>query len=153
MGKWKANRSWKRAKFAELYGDRTLHGGSESSIVYGGGALGQPRTVRSMLDALSDLQSGGDSSVNASDSGDAFAFDVSILKTIPELRGDFSVPPLFTSWDNPEYEKAGHAWHMLSLGPSLSGLPFHLHGETWLALLYGTVPHHQSISSRLTLLS
>ena len=133
MGKWKANHNWRRTKFAELYGDRILHGGSESSIVYGGGALGQPRTINSMLEALTDLHSG----TNASNSGDTFAFDVSVLKSIPELRGDFVVPPLFSSWDNPEHEQAGMSWHMLSLGPSLSGLPFHLHGETWLALLFG----------------
>jgi hypothetical protein len=29
------------------------------------------------------------------------------------------------------------SWHMLSLGQSRAGLPIHVHGETWLGLVYG----------------
>ena len=66
-----------------------------------------------------------------------FAFDVGALQSIPELGKDFRVPIFFQDWDNKENEEKGISWHMLSLGPSRTGLPFHVHGETWLALVYG----------------
>eukprot|EP01034_Spumella_vulgaris_P024386 gene24386-30728_t len=67
----------------------------------------------------------------------SFVFDTTILRVIPELAGDYSVPSMFSHWDNVEVEKANRMWHMLSLGPSRSGLPFHHHGRTWLAVVHG----------------
>ena len=48
------------------------------------------------------------------------------------------MPGIFsTSWDTRELNQQGITWHMLSLGASRTGLPFHIHGETWLALIHG----------------
>ena len=59
------------------------------------------------------------------------------MKSIPELRQDYVIPKLFNAWDNSARENQGEVWHMLSLGASRSGLPFHVHGETWLGLVFG----------------
>ena len=33
---------------------------------------------------------------------------------------------------------AGRVWPVLSLGERAAGLPFHSHGDAWLAVVYGT---------------
>ena len=126
--RWPALDKWQRQNITRLYGSRQILTGSQSSIVYGGGAAGVPTTLNSMLEKMH----------NSSDSStDFFAFDVSILKSIPDLGKDFSIPIMFQDWDNQENERQGYSWHMLSLGASKTGLPFHMHGETWLSLIYG----------------
>ena len=58
--------------------------------------------------------------------GDAFVFDTTILQAVPELLEDISVPAIFHDWDNKSEEEAGQMWHMLSLGPSKSGILFYI---------------------------
>ena len=67
----------------------------------------------------------------------AFTFDADILNSIPELRNDFEVPEVFSEWTNAQAEAEGESWHMLSLGASRTGLPFHSHGSSWLGLVHG----------------
>jgi hypothetical protein len=123
---WTAKERWARPQFSKLYGDKLIKTGSGSSIVYGGGTASDSRPLNEML-----------LSMRTEEKQDTFSFDVSILQSIPEMVEDFRIPALFSDWDNPENERAGFSWHMLSLGASRTGLPFHEHGETWLALVHG----------------
>jgi len=95
---------------------------------------------------------------------DLFNFDADFLEAMPELAEDFSVPNLFHKWAGaakmslsappppPPLPQAGRnspygkappppppklSYSMLSLGASRSGLPWHVHGETWLGLVFG----------------
>ena len=69
---------------------------------------------------------------------DSFVFDSSILNYLYELKNDFRIPKYFSLWDNPTAYKKGTVNHMLSIGSSRTGLPFHYHGHTWLGLVHGT---------------
>lgn len=113
MNSWPANDNWKRETLLKLYGKRSASTGSESSIVYGGGAAGVVMSLAGILQSIRN-----ESLQNASN---LFTFDVSILKSVPEMTRDFVVPKPFRSWDNGEAEKQGYSWHMLSLGPTKSG--------------------------------
>ncbi len=107
---WPAHTNWKKENFLNLYGDKEIRSGSESSIVYSGGVAENTVTVRELVLGL--MASG--------DEG-AFVFDTTVLQVIPELRADFSVPSEFSEWDHPANEEDAQMWHMLSLGPSRSG--------------------------------
>ena len=93
-----------------------------------------PYKLRTVLDHMEKQSVSGN---KVGQGPDVFTFDVGALQSIPELGKDFRVPIFFQDWDNKENEEKGISWHMLSLGPSRTGLPFHVHGETWLALVYG----------------
>ncbi|RYH15048.1 hypothetical protein EON65_32465 [archaeon] len=56
---------------------------------------------------------------------------------MPDLKEHFAVPGVFTRWDSVQEEAERKMWHMLSIGPSRYGLPFHNHGQTWLAVVHG----------------
>jgi len=87
---------------------------------------------------ISASQANETASTSLTAAEDLFNFDINFLKKMPELRSDFSTPPLFTSWGAADRQTGpGHSWHMLSLGASRTGLPFHVHGETWLGLVFG----------------
>jgi Cupin-like domain len=147
VSRWPATEKWKRATFVENFGERMVQTGTESSIVYGGGAAGVSMTLeqyvtQTMRGASPVSTSAPSASNDSSDSHpvssqESFIFDVSILKSMPELTADFKVPKIFQAWDTTDNEQKGLSWHMLSLGPSRAGLPFHLHGETWLGLVHG----------------
>ncbi|CAM9839089.1 unnamed protein product, partial [Phaeothamnion confervicola] len=53
------------------------------------------------------------------------------------MQRDFSTPPYFSNFCNPQRLRNKDAWHVLSLAGSRAGLPWHVHGETWLGLVYG----------------
>ena len=109
MTHWPANERWSKANFTKLYGHKTIKLGSESSIVYGGGSAGLQSELRNVLCDLkscgrreittstvtnTEITSEEESVRNKSASGfcDSFTFDVSVLKSIPELGRDFRVP-------------------------------------------------------------
>lgn len=125
---WASREHWKRHRLLNRYGSRAIQSGSESSIVYGGGSAGLTLRLDDIIGRIRNT--------SLQDTTNLFTFDVSILKAIPELRNDFEVLNIF-DWDNLEREKTGYMWHMLSLGPSRAGLPFHIHGETWIAVIHG----------------
>eukprot|EP01038_Epipyxis_sp_PR26KG_P012367 gene12367-16590_t len=153
---WSAHEKWKKAKLIQLYGTRTISIGSESSIVYGGGVANTPIRLEdviknfsppiisfhhqlqsklyNILQSLNLYHSTIDYNVEVDDS---FVFDTTILKSIPELLNDIQIPSMFRSWDNQHAVSSKFVWHLLSLGPSRSGLPFHSHGKTWLAVIHG----------------
>jgi hypothetical protein len=114
MRNWPAVDRWKKTNLTRIYGDRVLRMGSESSIVYAGGAAGQQSK-------LGDIIANLGKSSNDSDIVDSFTFDVSVLRSIPEMGRDFKIPPIFSDWDNGNTIKSGTTWHILSLGASRTG--------------------------------
>ena len=162
---WPAHERWSKANFTKFYGHRSVKMGSESSIVYGGGSAVLTATLNDVVSRMKPYvdtrappspgedgvgEAGGAgrgtgrdgrdvdrSSRDVLNATDSFTFDVSVLKSIPELAADFKIPGIFSSWDSKETVQQGITWHMLSLGATRTGLPFHIHGETWLALIHG----------------
>lgn len=130
MDEWPAKKHWQRDHFLAVYGSRTIRAGAESSIVNAGGSPEAPISVATLLQPA-------DPSGNSSRLAPSFVFEPAILSTIPELRDDFAVPSFFSSWDNHETDEREEVWHMLSYGGSRTGLPFHNHGKTWLAVVHG----------------
>lgn len=110
---WKSGLNWQKQTFLNLYGNRTIQSGSESSIVYSGGSAGTPVLLREMIDQMGNNTFGIDT--------DDFVFDASILQSVPELLHDIQVPHLMRDWDTPQNERDGLMWHMLSMGPSRTG--------------------------------
>lgn len=128
-GNWAAFQNWQKQNLLNNFGARNLKSGSEASIVYSGGNAEYVTTLEELLDQME---------ANNKTTGDNFVFDTTILYSIQELMDDFTIPPLFSEWDSFDLEDEGKMWHMLSLGPSRSGLAFHNHGKTWLAIVHGS---------------
>jgi hypothetical protein len=112
---WPAFTRWQKDELLNRYGERVVRSGSESSIVHSGGVAEQESTLAYMVEHMS---------MDETDLGKSFIFDTTILRVIPELNDDFSVPQIFQSWDNAANETKSALWHMLSLGPSKSGIYF-----------------------------
>lgn len=157
---WPAYNKWTKEHLLKAYGNRMVRLESESSIVMGGGSVSSSTAIPfSKILALfdqcmrktegpsdpdttnnssaSDTDRDTDDSISSLYCSDNFVFDTGILKSIPELSKDIHVPSLFSNWDNPRNEQSGVIWHMMSIGPSNTGLPFHSHGKTWLTLIFG----------------
>jgi tetratricopeptide (TPR) repeat protein len=143
MDTWPATRSdrWQRYKLLRTYGKKTIAANTQTSIIYGGG--NSRMKFSSFSRAVKDMRR---SEEEGEDRGDQFVFDSSILQSIPELKNDIDDPELFSSWwgggdSNANANGNGkgnkHSWHILSLGASRTGLPFHSHGATWLGLVHG----------------
>lgn len=114
IDEWPALTNWQKEQFLRLYGGNVVRTGSESSIVHSGGVAENDTTLADLVTAMgirSDVVY-----------GDSFLFDTTVLKTIPALKEDFTVPDIFEEWDNTATEGRSQLWHMLSLGPSRSGI-------------------------------
>lgn len=96
-----------------LYGDRVVKTGSESSIVYSGGVAEVKVTLKDMINRM-----------YTQSADELFVFDTTILSSIPELIGDITIPSFYQHWDNTANESEGRLWHMLSFGPSQTGIRF-----------------------------
>lgn len=100
MSEWPANERWSKSNFSLEYGERVVKVGSESSIVYAGGTAASKSTLNAILEVMSTHSSkclgdncfNGNMSDSAYGSDDSFTFDVSILRSIPEMGRDFRVP-------------------------------------------------------------
>jgi hypothetical protein len=63
----------------------------------------------------------------------------------PKMLADFKTPSFFTDFSPRKGKpntmgkesKIMENWHMLTLGGSHSGLPWHMHGATWIGLVFG----------------
>ena len=105
MTEWPANERWSKSNFSLEYGARVVKVGSESSIVYAGGTAASKSTLNAILEEMNDHGSAcsGDNCVNGNvtdkiyGSDDSFTFDVSILRSIPEMGRDFRVPGTHSS--------------------------------------------------------
>lgn len=153
--KWPAREEgrWSRSTLLTKYGDRPVNVAPGAGIVYAGGGQTRSQTFGEFLEGLRTHKK----EESQDPSGANFIFDVKFMRKNLELEKDFKTPPHFEGFDNAATLEQGNAWHMLSLGPSRSGLPFHVHGETWLGLVYGSKrwfiyppgkgPHHTELES------
>lgn len=132
MADWPATKEWTRFNFISKFGKRTVKTDSESTIVQGGGLASPSASFESLLAQVRNC-----SLRNSVECSDDFVFDTAIVRSIPELDQDIKVLPVFQNWDNPQQRRSQSSWHMLSLGPIQTGLPFHSHGKTWLSLVHG----------------
>lgn len=126
LSQWAAMHRWTRQSILERFGNRTIKAGIGSDIVNSGG--GQGLATMTVAEFLSVLNSS---------SPDLFTFDVDFSTAMPELKEDFRTPDHFLSFNGELSRRQKQSWHMLSVGGSRMGLPFHVHGETWLGLVYG----------------
>ena len=134
INSWPAMVTWSKSNFTDVYGSYDVKIGSESSIVFDGGSSGSQSTLRKVIESLKRpplIDEKGEDSV-VTDASDSFTFDVSILKSIPALENDFSVPPMFSSWDNAKANTDKSAWHMLSMGASRTGRSISLSVSSYL---------------------
>lgn len=130
MDTWPAMQNatgWSRSRFLSKFGKKTIAFDSNVMMAY--------RDRKSELKFFSVQKAL--SLLRQSDSTDLVVYDVSVTNSIAELRKDFSVPPPFSEWANEKTEEKENAWHVLSIGASRSGLPFHSHGSTYLGLVHG----------------
>lgn len=111
---WPAFANWQKGNLLAAFGSRVVRSGSESSIVHSGGVAENESTLADMIESMHRTAHGAEES--------AFIFDTTILRVIPELNQDFIVPSIFQAWDNQANESTLAMWHMLSLGPSRSGM-------------------------------
>jgi hypothetical protein len=117
---WPAFHHWKKEELLKNYGNRYIRSGSEVSIVYSGGHSEFSSTLSDFI-GLFDHSNHSNNNNHNNEINDNFLFDTTILKSIPEMKADFVVPPVFQEWDQEEYEETARVWHMLSLGPSRAG--------------------------------
>jgi hypothetical protein len=74
---------------------------------------------------------------------DAFAFDITMLKTSSKSTVDglavpqYDSPAVLRRWYNASAVEASLAYPVLSIGGVGTGLPFHTHGQAWLRLVAG----------------
>jgi hypothetical protein len=100
MTEWPAQYRWSKSNFSLEYGERVVKVGSESSIVYAGGTAASKSTLNAILEEMNNHGSkcSGDNCVDGNGtesiygSDDSFTFDVSVLRSIPEMGRDFRVP-------------------------------------------------------------
>lgn len=121
---WLAHENWQKENLLKKYGHRYVRSGSEVSIVYSAGNSEFSSTLEDFVKIFDKYTDNQSLHYHESEMGDQFLFDTTILHAIPELRNDFLVPNIFQDWDHPEREQNYRIWHMLSLGPSRSGLYF-----------------------------
>ena len=96
---WPAHERWTKGNFTKFYGHRTIKLGSESSIVYGGGSAVLTATLNDVVGRMQPFSASSTGAKDESDTQghgpsaarDSFTFDVSVLKSIPELARDFKV--------------------------------------------------------------
>ncbi|KAH8062945.1 hypothetical protein JL721_8560 [Aureococcus anophagefferens] len=136
LNRWKAGRRWRKETLREAYAGRATQYGAGSDIVFAGGGVTNHATLRALLDRVDAATAALANDSTSVLADDVFAFDVSVLDAIPELRGDFSTPTLLRK-AFPQKLLGGAHWQLLSLGPSRAGLPMHAHGETWLGVVHG----------------
>eukprot|EP00605_Chrysophyceae_sp_TOSAG23-4_P001059 GSChrysophyteH1.ASY1.ANO1.1164.1 assembled CDS len=73
-----------------------------------------------------------ESAKGAADSfSDSVIHDTTILKSITKLGSEFKVPEIFRHW------ALNSSWHILSIGASKTGLPFHSSGHSYMSLVHG----------------
>lgn len=155
---WPGAKLWKRTTFLEKYGDNDVKVGVQSGIIY---QNGRAEVSHKFKDYLSDIRKSVKASKKAGKEVEAvtkasmrkkqinisqdnilfepFAFDNSIMQSLPELASEYTTPPIFGKATNmrPKSLRDLKWMPMLSLGPTRAGLPFHEHAETWLGVTHG----------------
>ena len=131
---WPARERWRRREFVEAYGAAPVHVGTPAEHVFNG-----PQ------DAAASLPLANVTRLIESDKN-LFVFDTQELfrsELGQRLGEDFAAP---AGWSSLEELHANDAttdrggrkgWHMLSLGGDGAGLGWHVHGASWLGLVFG----------------
>jgi len=131
---WKAKERWTRKSFFENYGAFPTQVSPGSVIVFGGGGDSSSSNMNKYLMKMEKHMTSPET--NTQPFLD-FNFDTRFLRAMPVMYMDFKTPSYFNSFNSFESVKETTSWHMLSLGATRGGLPSHVHGETWLGLVYG----------------
>jgi len=121
---WPALKKWTREYLLKRFNGRPANYGAGSDVIYAGGGPTNHATLGNLLERMRNQS-------------DVFAFDAMLLRTMPEFAEDFATPSVLEHAFPATDRISGAAYHLLSVGPSRSGLPPHAHGETWLALVVG----------------
>lgn len=142
---WPAQERWKRRELMKRRGQMTVTAASPSEIA-GGDAYG----IGIRLPLRDYIKKMGDEEMDS-----LFIFDTNASLTFghdggyneypPGMKGaatfggtgalarDFITPQIFKDF----LKENGVGWNMLSLGGAEEGLGFHVHGPTWLGIVYG----------------
>lgn len=160
MESWPAmkNQSWSRASLISKYGRKVVVYDAAPSLVYS-----DRRHIMKFHSLSKSLQSirtrrKTESAKGAADSfSDSVIHDTTILKSITKLGSEFKVPEIFRHWALSRAEAAAappgttpdpahgqnaaelldSSWHILSIGASKTGLPFHSSGHSYMSLVHG----------------
>ncbi len=136
---WAARKdgAWSKEKLISSSVNMPINVGRPSTIVAAGGGRAGKKSLRDFIDEMDESNSSdGDALRHHHDPKDV-SFDVKFFYENPEFIKDFSNPKMFEQFCNKKAIKTGEAWLIFSLGSSRSGLPFHVHGPTWLGLVFG----------------
>jgi hypothetical protein len=130
---WKAQSNWRKEAMMGLYGNATAKMGSSAELVFSAGDDSvRPVPLAAAIERMSN------------DSGLLMFDNQWLIRQAPEILGDFEPAPHFAGFspraneaDVTRQDGGRETWNMISLGGSGSGLPWHTHGETWIATVYG----------------
>ena len=130
---WEAQSNWRKDAILTLYGNATAKMGSSSELVFSAGDDSvRPVPLTTAIARMSR------------DPGLLMFDNEWLIRQAPAILGDFEPPPHFADF-SPRAKEADvtrqgggrDTWNMISLGGAGSGLPWHTHGETWIATVYG----------------
>ena len=133
LDSWKAQSNWRKGTMLELYGNATAKMGSSAELVFSAGDDSvRPVPLATAIKRMSN------------DSGLLMFDNEWLIRQAPEILGDFEPPPHFVGFspraNEADVSRQGggrETWNMISLGGPGSGLPWHTHGETWIATVFG----------------
>jgi hypothetical protein len=140
---WKAHKNWRKRSFLNKYGHLWMKSSNASDLVLAAGGWHHHRESKktriwNFVDELgTQAEQGAGTSIDRPfvfDSKDAFGPG-------SNLRDDFVTPAALHPFFNSDADRpAGlpRMWPVLSIGTDGAGLPFHNHGDSWLAVVHGT---------------
>ncbi len=129
--------AWSKEKFLSSSVNMSVNVGQPSTIVAAGGGRTGKKSLRDFIHEMDESSNSDGDDLRHHDDPKDVSFDVRFFYENPELIKDFSNPDIFQQFCNKEAIKTGEAWLIFSLGSSRSGLQFHVHGPTWLGLVFG----------------
>ena len=137
---WLAQKHWKKKVFVRKYGDiQAKMGNSTDVVLFAGGwhFHNLPRTpIADVVEAF------GTGNLQGSARDRPFVFDSEEIFRSDRMKGDFATPAAlagsFGGEGKTQTGSAAQMWNVLSLGDGEAGLPFHSHGDAWLALVFGS---------------
>ncbi len=135
---WPAKKdgAWSKDKLLSRSVNMPVNVGQSSTIVSQGAGETEEKSLQQFINEMSEIISDEDDDLRSHEPKDV-SFDVSFFYKNLELLEDFSNPDIFEQFCNKETDMSGESWLIFSLGSSRSGLPFHVHGQTWLGLVFG----------------
>ena len=130
---WRAQTSWQKPNLLLKYGNATAKMGSSAELVFSAG----DDSVRPV--ALAEAIER-----RARDPGLLMFDNEWLIRQAPSILQDFSPPPHVQAFSPADRQATlagagagADSWNMISMGGPGSGLPWHTHGETWIAAVFG----------------